>query len=144
MLIRKFYLDFYLSSNMIVESCLFATIRTALPLKKARSLLLSLKKPQIFVSKLWVFAASIFIQILSRRFFMTYERGKYYFTMNLDIKRWMLFFDVCQILFSKCFVLRQKFSYQKKKKKKIVHVVFDRPLMFYNFFYELIDFIEHF
>ena len=31
-----------------------------------------------------------------------------------------------------------------KRKKKIVHVVFDRPLMFYNFFYELIDFIEHF
>ena len=55
--------------------------------------------------------------------------------MNLDI-------DLTP--FPKNFVSMQKFLY-KKKKKKLVHIAFDKPLMIhYNFSHELINFIEHY
>ena len=53
--------------------------------------------------------------------------------------------DIRKILFSKDFVLRQKFPCQKKKKKKKkkkkVHFAFDRPLLSCNFFHKY--FVEH-
>ena len=74
--------------------------------------------------------------------YMTYKKSKDYFTMNLDIERWMLFLDVWKILFSKDFVLRQKFPYQKKKEKEIVYFAFDRQLLSCIVFHEY--FVEHY
>ena len=100
--------------------------------------ILFLKRSLFFVYVLLKFLVVTLIRTLQSMFFDNYKKGRDYFNLNLDIA------SFCRCLSDS---LIRKFHVEAEvflSKKKIVHIAFDRPLISYDFFDEMISFIEHY
>ena len=78
--------------------------------------------------------------------FESYRKGVDYMSQPLDMENKL----TKQLIFLSLFVrsIFKKFNVEAdvlvSKKKKIVHIAFKRALIFYYFFHELINFVEHY